>query len=268
VYVDNTANIYIQGDRVTAERLSGQVVRDAGSIYSQPLPRAEVSNFQVRLAQGRGDVELIEQPSQSNGYRAALRVEDDDSGADLYHIVLTWDRGSQYGSYTDPYGAQRGPYTYDDPYYEDPRDRRRARRERKQDRWESADRMNNQQGYTPGAGRVLATTGNNPSAYDNRRQGVMSFRGRVSGTSLLVIEGDRVEEFTQSGNPLQVDSINFSQPLPAERIDNLRVQREQGRGRVQVMERPWSGNNYRAVLRITDEGRGSDYYSFDLVWRR
>jgi hypothetical protein len=39
---------------------------------------------------GRGKVELVETPSEENGYTAVIRIEDPQDGADTYRIRLNW----------------------------------------------------------------------------------------------------------------------------------------------------------------------------------
>jgi hypothetical protein len=50
------------------------------------LPRTS-ANVVVQLDDGRGDVEVIEQPSARNGYQAVLRVRDPRAGADRYRLT-------------------------------------------------------------------------------------------------------------------------------------------------------------------------------------
>jgi hypothetical protein len=45
----------------------------------------------VEVLQGRGRVEVIQQPNQRNGYRAVIRLRDPDGGAARYRIVAYWD---------------------------------------------------------------------------------------------------------------------------------------------------------------------------------
>ena len=42
----------------------------------------------------------------------------------------------------------------------------------------------------------------------------------------------------------------------------------QGRGRVELVQTPNPGNDYVAVVRITDEKSGAGDYEFELSWRR
>jgi hypothetical protein len=61
------------------------------------LPRTGAEVF-VELSDGRGDVDVIEQPSARNGYQAVLRVRDPRAGADSYRLTAyVYDRGGRDG---------------------------------------------------------------------------------------------------------------------------------------------------------------------------
>jgi hypothetical protein len=73
------------------------------------LPRTS-ANVVVQLDDGRGDVEVIEQPSARNGYQAVLRVRDPRAGADRYRLTAGVDnRGDDvyYGRRDDDRGNNR-----------------------------------------------------------------------------------------------------------------------------------------------------------------
>jgi hypothetical protein len=40
--------------------------------------------------EGRGSVELVQQPSTSNSFTAVVTIRDDEPGADFYEFELTW----------------------------------------------------------------------------------------------------------------------------------------------------------------------------------
>jgi hypothetical protein len=91
VLVDDEANIFVEGDLVTVETVRGRPGRDAGSECSQPLPRGQgLVDFEFRGIDGRGRVELIQRPERRNGFRAWVRIEDRQGGAEEYHFRLRW----------------------------------------------------------------------------------------------------------------------------------------------------------------------------------
>ena len=42
----------------------------------------------------------------------------------------------------------------------------------------------------------------------------------------------------------------------------------EGREDVELVEKPWEGNKFTAVVLITDRQRGNSEYRFKLVWSR
>lgn len=90
VWVDNTAEIGLQGERVFVRTLAGQPARDAGTTCTAPLPRAGATDLRVRGMEGRGTARLLEQPNAQNGYMAVFRVEDPQSGGSEYNFRVDW----------------------------------------------------------------------------------------------------------------------------------------------------------------------------------
>ena len=88
--VDDVVDIRIQGRRVEYRTRSGQPVRNADyDLSGQGLPRRRVT-IEPDVANGRGDVTVIQQPSASNGYTAIIRVEDQRRGYGRYDFDLRW----------------------------------------------------------------------------------------------------------------------------------------------------------------------------------
>jgi hypothetical protein len=87
--VDAEAIIRFRSDQVSYENLSGQGVSRDRYRFSSPLPPRPVSVSLV-VAEGRGEVILVEQPSRGNGHSAAVRIRDDKGGAGSYAFTLTW----------------------------------------------------------------------------------------------------------------------------------------------------------------------------------
>lgn len=104
---------------------------------------------------------------------------------------------------------------------------------------------------------------------DNRnRDGVFEFKGRVDGVTVLQIHADQVRVENLSGQPLRDQSFKFSGPLPTAEIKEVALAEVFGRGRVELVEKPWEGNRFTAVVRITDDSPGNGVYSFKLAWHR
>ena len=82
----------IDGDAVAVEAIQGGPVRVERFQFSQPIPSQPLTGFQLRKRDGRGLVELLEQPSPDNGFTAVIRVLDERRGDDRYHFELNWRR--------------------------------------------------------------------------------------------------------------------------------------------------------------------------------
>ena len=91
--VDDEVNVYLRGRTVEVEVVKGEEAADQGSECSQPLPSGDtLVNFEFKGLAGRGTVQLIEQPTQDNGYRAWVRIKDPRKGTDSYSLRLSWER--------------------------------------------------------------------------------------------------------------------------------------------------------------------------------
>lgn len=91
VWVDDLVIIHTRGGRVAFETVRGQRARDAGTECSQPLPAADaLADFKWRGVDGRGRVELLEEPDRRNRYTAIVRIEDSKGGGQEHHFRLTW----------------------------------------------------------------------------------------------------------------------------------------------------------------------------------
>ena len=86
--VDGKVRLSIQGNRSWVDRISGGPVSGAQVDFGSALPRN--SQVQVRKVSGRDDVEVVEEPSSSNGYKLVIEIDDNDAGAGDYVIEVTW----------------------------------------------------------------------------------------------------------------------------------------------------------------------------------
>jgi hypothetical protein len=222
VFVDGEAFIYVRDTELKYLPLNGAPIRDAGSNYSQGIPRAVFGSFNMVKIAGRGNVDLHEEPNPGNDYTAILRVNDRQPGAELYHIRLDWNWNP-----ANPLVPPRGRFS-----------------------------------------RPLDSRTNDPGDYRNSRRGSFEFRGSVDDVTVLYIRSDQVRSEDISGKPIRNDRFWFSQPLPAQRLRSFELIEATGRGEIDLVERPWEGNRFTAVVRITDRQRGSAPYRFKLEWSR
>jgi hypothetical protein len=87
--VDGEAVVSCHGKTCEAEARSGQPV--AGSLFhfSKPLPSREVT-VSLEELQGPGEIRLLEQPRQSNGYWARVLIHNPPAGPGDYSFRLAW----------------------------------------------------------------------------------------------------------------------------------------------------------------------------------
>lgn len=226
--VDREAIITMRGAFVDTRGDGFETYRDARVRVTEALPRV---NGVVRVrVDGRGDVDVIEQPSALNGYTARVRVRDRQSGADRYRLVFTWE----------------GQPTFDR------RDRRDDERwdDRRGDGWGDRGRRGGRDDEY--AGRTGA--------------GALHWSGNVDDVAEIRIRGRRVEFYARSGRQLsnvEYDVRGAGLPQASMPLD---LRRFAGRGNVTIAEFPRAYNDWTAVIRIEDLRSGPDRYDIDLRW--
>jgi hypothetical protein len=87
--VDKEVRIQLQGGRSYVQAIGNREVRNGNGKMLGGLPH-EDGVLRVERIEGRGDIDVIQQPTASNGYTATLRVRDPSSGAANYRIVAVW----------------------------------------------------------------------------------------------------------------------------------------------------------------------------------
>ena len=103
--------------------------------------------------------------------------------------------------------------------------------------------------------------------FDNRREGVFRWEGRVDIGAEIEIRGDQHRVKDMGGQGTQERRARFQSPLP-ERDVPVSLHKIDGRGDVELVQAPSSANDYTAVIRIEDDKNGADTYEFELTWRR
>lgn len=240
--VDREAYIVMQNGDVRT-RIDGYDNGSGGRArVASALPQAD-GVVDVRVEEGRGRVDVVEQPSGRNGYRAVVRVRDDDAGAGDYRLVAVW---RPTGGYADGgYGNTGG---YSGGY--DGRDRDDRRRDG-DGRYDNGRYGNG--GYNAGNGAYAGS-------------GVLHWRGRVDDVEEIRLQGSRVDTRTVSGQGASdVRSQLAGGPLPLRDV-GVRVGVRSGRGRVAVVQQPRASNGYVAVIRVEDRDPGAGWYDFDVSW--
>jgi len=85
--VDGALEIRIQNGRVNYRNMSGSNPTNIRSNVGNARS-LENGNLMVQLNQGRGNVEVVQQPQQSNGYTTVIRVRDPQSGSGYYDFSI------------------------------------------------------------------------------------------------------------------------------------------------------------------------------------
>lgn len=116
--------------------------------------------------------------------------------------------------------------------------------------------------------QVLPPPADKPSYKPKDKHGQLEFRARVDGTVYLHIRGDQIEVEYLSGRPMDEIRYRFSQPIPGEELDEVKLEDVEGRGSVRLLEWPNSGNRFTAKIRIQDDKPGASSYRFKLLWKR
>lgn len=220
-------------DREVYITMRGRDVRTSGidarlpnrTRVDEALPRGR-GDVLVRLADGRGNVDIIEQPSARNGFSTTIRIRDPRGGADNYRVIAYWS----------------GDDRFDD----------RGRNGR--DGWEDRDddRRSNG-GWGPGGRR------------DDER-GLLRWSGRVDDVVEIRISGRRVDAITRSGDRVTNVNANIrGDGLPARGV-TVGIDRHAGRGSIRVVQQPSAWNGYTAVIRIDDPSGGASFYDFSAFW--
>jgi hypothetical protein len=92
-----------------------------------------------------------------------------------------------------------------------------------------------------------------------------AWEGEVDGKVEITIRGNRMDTRELSGPAAIGLKYRVYDPLPV-RAQQIRLQSQQGRGTVRIVQQPDSGNNYAAVVTVEDPQAGRSMYAFQLFW--
>src|SRR5262249_46438153 len=93
--VDGEVLVTLRGRQVLNTAVHGRNVSGQQVDPESPLPRWPVT-VTLQNVQGRGQVELIEQPTNENQFAAKVRIVDPQPGSDSYSFVLAWDNSGAW----------------------------------------------------------------------------------------------------------------------------------------------------------------------------
>ena len=230
--VDREVQLVVRDDRlVVRPRGDNESVGGSTRLFTT-MPR-EDGYLRLERVDGRGTVEVLEQPSASNGYRAVVRLSDPRSGAGSYRVAAYWEPvRNGYGRGGRDNGRDDGSWgrgrSRDGSY--DPRD----------------DRGN--------------------GTYRRRTMGAMRWSGDVDALTQIQLRDERVTTTTLRGQSTR-NVYTRVDGAPLSDDSRLVVTVREGRGTVVVVQQPSAANGYTAVLRVNDPSSGFGHYDFDLTWR-
>ncbi len=88
--VDGRVRVTVQGGASFSEALDGERVIAEHAETFRPLPARSDVRPAIRKLRGRGQVSIVESPSEKNNYRLVFEIDDPEPGADDYEIELDW----------------------------------------------------------------------------------------------------------------------------------------------------------------------------------
>jgi hypothetical protein len=99
-----------------------------------------------------------------------------------------------------------------------------------------------------------------------RGEGQCDIRIRVDGEIEFALSGNRVETRTISGRDPQDVGSECNFPFPQRRVNNMRWEVRDGRGRAELIEEPNRRNGMRVVFNVRDPKGGDGRYHVRVKW--
>lgn len=267
--VDREVFVVMRGRQVTTRGVDARLPNSARVNGAVPRGNGDV---RVRLENGRGSVDVIEQPSARNGYQTVVRIRDPLGGTDRYRLTAYWTGDDRGPGSNDRGNNGRGNGRDDDGRWEDRDDRDDRRRgnargrddDRRRDR--DDDRRRDDRGRNDrGDGRWDdRNRGNNGGGALG--PGTLRWSGRVDDVVEISIQGRRVDYRTRSGAQVTSVRSNVSGGGLPQRDGRVTIVNGNGRGTVQVVQQPSRLNGYAAVIRIQDPRGGAADYDLQARW--
>lgn len=243
--VDREVRITMHGRDARTQTAGRTQAQRSRVNVTTPLPQRD-GRVTVRVQDGRGDVDVVQQPSARNGYTTIVRIRDRSNGIDNYRVTAYW-APDQYGS---------GNGTLDD------RNGYPTRPGRGNDDRDNRDDRNNRDDRG-GYGRGNDGYGRGSSL----ERDALRWSGDVDDALEIRIQGDRIDYRTLSGKSVRnVRADLMRGGLPRSDVQVV-VSDHSGRGSVSVVQQPSSYNGYTAVIRVFDPRPGYGDYSFDVSYR-
>ena len=252
--VDREVRIMMRGREARTETAARSPVTRSRLDVATALPQRD-GRVTVRVQDGRGDVDVVQQPSARNDYTAIVRIRDRSSGVDNYRVTAYW----------MPDENGNGPWNGRDDYPNRPGRGDRDDRDDRNDRDDRGGWGRGNGGYGNGG---YGNGGYGNGGYgNNASREVLRWTGDVDDVAEIRIQGDRVEYRALSGKTLRNVRANLVRGGLPRRDVQVMVLDQYGRGSVSVVQQPSSFNGYTAVIRVNDPRPGYGDYRFDVSWR-
>ncbi len=88
--VDGRVRVTVKGGGSFSEVVAGLRVESERADFQSPLPARSDPRPAIKKLRGRGRVEIIEYPSEQNGYRLIFEIDDPEPGAGNYEVEVAW----------------------------------------------------------------------------------------------------------------------------------------------------------------------------------
>ncbi len=93
----------------------------------------------------------------------------------------------------------------------------------------------------------------------------MQWSGTVDDVVRIRIRNRNARSEAISGRAYNDDNYNFNGRAPRDNA-NVSIDKEDGRGKIYIVQQPNRRNNYTTIIEIVDKKGGPDRYRFTLNW--
>lgn len=237
--VAHDADIIISGGSylVTRSDSNARAPRGKSKLTAMPSRDGVVS---VSVEEGRGIVEVVQQPQRENAFTAVIRILDTLSGTGTYRINANWQAVA---------AGEVSPF-----------EKESLRQAAGMVRFE-------RERFGEAGGEVSRFENESVRERELRlgRRVALMWSGDVDSELLIVIRPEGVTYETVRGEaPRAIQSAISRMPTPT---SILEINQIVGRGEASVKQQPTPENGYTAIIRVRDPQPGFGHYNFMAMWR-